>query len=136
MLNENTTLLTWNTGPYIAIAVQADSKEEVEQTLTPLYNHGAFQGEVIFLNEGRGNKWFGYVTGEPSKVMKGLEGHFLCLGVQAHIQSGSSKNHQIKLAAREKAAKVWANRRHENFLGAREAAGDEYSFPKFNNDRD
>lgn len=136
MLDENTILVTCSHGPYLAIAVQANSKEEVEQTLTPLYNHGAFHGEVIFTSDGVGGKAFGYVTGEPSRVIKGLENHFLCLEIQAHLQSGSSKNHKIKLAAREKAAKVWANRRQEQFMSQPENPKPEYSFPKFSNEHE
>lgn len=124
MLNENTILVTSGFGPYIAVAVSGD-KEEIESTLTPLYNYGAFDGEVQYKSDN-----FGYITGPKGRFEKGLRDYFVSQEVAAHLRSGGGKNHGLKKEGVRKANKVLAAQVRENFM-VDLTAKKEYSFPEF-----
>ena len=108
MLNENTHLVLDNLGPYIAIGLYG-TKEEIAETLTPFYNQGAFDGEVIFKSD-----TFGYVTGPSGRAWGGIYRHFQCqmLRDRPKGQKGAAFNRE----ARRRADVVWRAAKNENFL--------------------
>jgi len=110
MLNEDTVLVTCPLGPYTAIGFHAESKEEIEQTLTPLYNHGAFEGDVQFKSD-----VFGYITGPKDRAYSGLLKHFQLLGIQ-NGRKTRTRGKELLAEAQRKASKVWAARKHEPFM--------------------
>lgn len=110
MLDEHAILITDNLGPYLSIGFHANSKEEVEQTLMPFYNHGAFEGEVQFKSE-----VFGYITGPKERAYGGLLKHFELLGIQKGRET-RTRGAELLAEAKRKADKVWAGRRHEPFM--------------------
>ena len=110
MLNENTVLVVSPLGPYTAIGFHAQSKEEIEQTLTPFFNHGAFEGEVQFKSD-----VFGFITGRQERAYGGLLKHFQLLGIQ-NGRKTRSRGADLLAEAHRKASKVWAARQHEPFM--------------------
>jgi hypothetical protein len=124
MLNEDTILITSNLGPYSAIGF-GGTKEQIEQTLTPFYNTGAFDGEVQFKSD-----VFGYITGPQEMVMPALIRHFeiqeIAKGKSYKKLSGKRRGNAVRAAQ-----KVWANRKVEHFLLETPASSHQYRWPKF-----
>jgi hypothetical protein len=109
MLNEDTILVVDNLGPYLAVGFHSSSKGEIEQTLTPFYNHGAFEGEVQFKSD-----VFGFITGPKDRAYGGLLKHFELLGIQ-NGRLVRTRGKELLAEAHRKASKVWAARKHEPF---------------------
>jgi hypothetical protein len=109
-LNENTILVVSPLGPYTAIGFHANSKAEIEQTLNPFYNHGAFDGEVQFKSD-----VFGYITGPKEKAYGGILAHFTLRGIQAGRKT-RTRGAELLAEAKRQADKVWAARVHEPFM--------------------
>ena len=130
MLHENTILVVANHGPYLAVGFHDEDREKIATVLNVFHNYGGFEGEVQYKSD-----VFGYITGPQERAYGGLLSYFQTQGIQSGRKT-RTRGADLLVEARRKANKVWNNRQHEPFMDSPQVTKREYSFPKFDNDRD